>query len=37
VENHDVHPMELEKFEQEYERMGIRRLDLTIDPMIKCR
>jgi len=37
VENHDVHPMEREKFKQEYERMGITRLDMPINPMIKCR
>ena len=37
VENHDAHPMEREKFKREYEGMGITRLDLTIDPMIKCR
>ena len=37
VENHDVHPMEREKFKQEYERMRITRLDLPIDPKIKCR
>lgn len=37
VENHEVHPMEREKFKQEYERIGITRLDLPIDPMIKCR
>src|SRR5215468_1673470 len=32
VENHEVHPMEREKFKQEYERMGITKLDLPIDP-----
>jgi len=37
VENHDVHPIEREKFKREYERMVITRLDLMIDPMIKCR
>jgi len=37
VENHEVHPMEREKFEQEYQKMGITRLDLPIDPKIKCK
>src|SRR5262245_16096744 len=37
VENHEVHPMEREKFKQGYERMEITRLDLPIDARIKCR
>src|SRR6266542_5112753 len=32
VENHEVHPMEREKFKQEYQSMGITRIDLPIDP-----
>jgi hypothetical protein len=37
VENHKVHPMEREKFKQEYQKMGITRIDLPIDPKIKCK
>jgi hypothetical protein len=37
VENHEVHPMEREKFKQEYQSMGITRIDLPIDPKIKCK
>jgi len=37
VEKHEVHPMEREKFKQEYQKMGITRLDLPIDPKIKCK
>jgi hypothetical protein len=37
VENHEVHPMEREKFKQEYQKMGITRLGLPIDPKIKCK
>ena len=37
VENHEVHPMEREKFKQEYQKMGITRLDLLINPKIKCK
>ncbi len=37
MENHEVHPMEREKFKQEYQSLGITRIDLPIDPKIKCK